>query len=592
MATQEQRREALKAVWQEARSCTRCPQLAAGRTTVVFGAGNADADLMFVGEAPGANEDKQGVPFVGQAGKLLEKLLVEIGMERADVFICNTLKCLRYDAQVQLGDGSWERIGRLVRTGYAGTVMSVDADGSIVPRKVTGWHESPRGQRPVFRMTYLSANAAGLGKVGIHLTGDHEVLTARGYVAVEDLRRGDCVATGQGLSALAHDVVCGTLLGDGHLPAKSSSLTFGHSAKQAEYAEFKAGLLAELAPSLDYRTVAAVVGGESRYDVVHVRTLAHRSLRTLRQDFYPDRKVVPRWLADRLTPRMLAFWFMDDGHVRIRPPRSPSAEIATNAFSDADRQVLLRGLMALGLAAKASRARLHFDVATTRRLSELIAPFVPPAMRYKLHPEIEPLVPFAPDRLRPGPPQTQFDEVLVRPVDPGTSQGYFCLDVEGTHNFVTGAGVVHNCRPPGNRDPQPGELDNCRDYLLRQIELIEPSVICTLGNFSTKLLRDDPTGITRVHGQPEVRTFGRRAVRLYSIFHPAAALYTPRMLETLREDFARLPELLALGAPQQPAAVVEAPPEVEPVAEPLADPVAQDAPAAEPAVEQLDLFAS
>jgi uracil-DNA glycosylase family 4 len=111
---------------------------------------------------------------------------------------------------------------------------------------------------------------------------------------------------------------------------------------------------------------------------------------------------------------------------------------------------------------------------------------------------------------------------------------------------------VLKCRPPGNRDPLPIEIDNCQDYLHRQVELIEPSVICTLGNFSTKLLRGDPTGITRLHGQPEVLTLGRRAVRLYPIFHPAAALYTPRMLETLREDFARLPELLAMGAPEQP----------------------------------------
>jgi uracil-DNA glycosylase family 4 len=108
------------------------------------------------------------------------------------------------------------------------------------------------------------------------------------------------------------------------------------------------------------------------------------------------------------------------------------------------------------------------------------------------------------------------------------------------------------CRPPGNRDPLPVEIENCQEYLLRQVELIQPTVICTLGNFSTKLLRGDPTGITRLHGQPEVLTLGRRAVRLYPIFHPAAALYTPRMLETLREDFTRLPELLALGAPEQP----------------------------------------
>jgi uracil-DNA glycosylase len=113
------------------------------------------------------------------------------------------------------------------------------------------------------------------------------------------------------------------------------------------------------------------------------------------------------------------------------------------------------------------------------------------------------------------------------------------------------------CHPPGNRDPLPIELDNCHDYLLRQVELIQPTVICTLGNFSTKLLRGDPTGITRLHGQPEVLVLGRRAVRLYPIYHPAAALYTPRMLETLREDFARLPELLALGAPEQPLEVPE-----------------------------------
>ena len=111
---------------------------------------------------------------------------------------------------------------------------------------------------------------------------------------------------------------------------------------------------------------------------------------------------------------------------------------------------------------------------------------------------------------------------------------------------------VLKCRPPGNRDPLPIEIENCHEYLLRQVELIEPSVICTLGNFSTKLLRGDPTGITRLHGQPEVITIGRRAVRLYPIYHPAAALYTPRMLQTLREDFQRLPELLAQGPPEQP----------------------------------------
>jgi uracil-DNA glycosylase len=110
------------------------------------------------------------------------------------------------------------------------------------------------------------------------------------------------------------------------------------------------------------------------------------------------------------------------------------------------------------------------------------------------------------------------------------------------------------CRPPNNRDPHPNEIESCNEYLRRQVELIQPTVICTLGNFSTKLLRGDNTGISRLHGQPEVRTIGTRAIRLYPLYHPAAALYTPSTLEVLRADFDRIPDLLAQGAPEQPAA--------------------------------------
>ncbi len=104
---------------------------------------------------------------------------------------------------------------------------------------------------------------------------------------------------------------------------------------------------------------------------------------------------------------------------------------------------------------------------------------------------------------------------------------------------------VVKCRPPGNRDPHPEEIESCHPFLRAQVELIEPRVICTLGNFSTKLLRGDPTGISRLHGQDEVRTIGVRAIRLLPLFHPAAALYTPSSLQTLRDDFARIPALLA-----------------------------------------------
>jgi uracil-DNA glycosylase family 4 len=76
----------------EASTCTRC-RLAKGRTQVVFGVGNPDADLMFIGEGPGYYEDKQGEPFVGAAGQLLTKLLGEIGLRREDVYITNVVRC-------------------------------------------------------------------------------------------------------------------------------------------------------------------------------------------------------------------------------------------------------------------------------------------------------------------------------------------------------------------------------------------------------------------------------------------------------------------------------------------------------------------
>src|SRR5207248_8133517 len=73
--------------------CTRCKLHTLGRQQVVFGVGNPDADLMFVGEAPGADEDAQGIPFVGRAGQLLTKMIAAIGMERGDVYIANVIKC-------------------------------------------------------------------------------------------------------------------------------------------------------------------------------------------------------------------------------------------------------------------------------------------------------------------------------------------------------------------------------------------------------------------------------------------------------------------------------------------------------------------
>jgi uracil-DNA glycosylase len=107
------------------------------------------------------------------------------------------------------------------------------------------------------------------------------------------------------------------------------------------------------------------------------------------------------------------------------------------------------------------------------------------------------------------------------------------------------------CRPPGNRDPQPGEIEACSPYLHKRIELIRPKVVGTLGNFATKLLTGNRTGITKVRGTTQVHVLGGRAVYIMPLLHPAAALRTPSLVDTLKEDFAKFPELLATPSPQE-----------------------------------------
>jgi uracil-DNA glycosylase family 4 len=136
---------------------------------------------------------------------------------------------------------------------------------------------------------------------------------------------------------------------------------------------------------------------------------------------------------------------------------------------------------------------------------------------------------------------------------------------------------VLKCRPPGNRDPQPLEIESCRPYLFEQVALIEPKVICTLGNFATKLLTGSQAGITSVRGLPQLHELGGHTVFILPLFHPAAALRTPAMKETLRNDLQTLPDLLAAPAPE-PVETFEEPLEVEGVAAPP------------PPADQLDLF--
>ncbi len=116
---------------------------------------------------------------------------------------------------------------------------------------------------------------------------------------------------------------------------------------------------------------------------------------------------------------------------------------------------------------------------------------------------------------------------------------------------------VIKCRPPNNRDPEPDEVETCKPFLMQQIAMIRPKLVCTLGNWATQTLLERKVGITKVRGQ----AFYLKDFVLFPLLHPAAALHQSSMLEPLREDFKKLRELLDRQAtPVEPQATqTEAP---------------------------------
>lgn len=99
---------------------------------------------------------------------------------------------------------------------------------------------------------------------------------------------------------------------------------------------------------------------------------------------------------------------------------------------------------------------------------------------------------------------------------------------------------VIKCRPPNNRDPEPDEVDACQPFLLQQIQLIKPHLVCSLGNFATQTLLGRKVGITKVHGRHVQLT----DFLLFPLYHPAAALHQGHLLSALRDDFQKLKQLL------------------------------------------------
>ena len=232
-------------------------------------------------------------------------------------------------------------------------------------------------------------------------------------------------------------------------------------------------------------------------------------------------------------------------HCGIRPPRQPSAEIATVGFCRCRPAGAPRGSPE-PRSARQGDPRAHLlrrrdDTATYRALDRPVRPAVdalqaPSGGRGARSRTTS-------SRWTPGPPEVLYDEVEVEDITRPAARRHARSSASTSRRRTTSSPRAASCTTavlPATATRCRRRSTTCQDYLFRQLELIEPKVVCTLGNFATKLLRGDPTGITRLHGRAEVRQLGPRRVRLFPIYHPAAALYTPAMLATLRADFERV----------------------------------------------------
>lgn len=133
---------------------------------------------------------------------------------------------------------------------------------------------------------------------------------------------------------------------------------------------------------------------------------------------------------------------------------------------------------------------------------------------------------------------------------------------------------VIKCRPPNNRDPEPDEVETCKPFLMQQIQMIRPQLVCTLGNWATQTLLERKVGITKVKAQ----AFYMKDFVIFPLLHPAAALHQGNLLDTLKEDFKKLKEFLDKhGKPAEPVAASVTP----------AEPVLNIEP---PQPAQMDLF--
>jgi len=352
--------------------------------------------------------------------------------------------CLSYASLVQLGDGSWRKIGELVDTRYDGLVMSVSEDGRVVQSRVVGWWDNGVTEE-WYKLHLVGGRSGRWGVLGPKFTADHEVITDRGRVPVGCLQPGDRILTTE--SAYTDDqqqVLLGTLLGDGGYSSRNNGgagLRLGQASAREAYARWKADTLMPEGYSIDDSggtwRATAVYGYRDAEMAEWARKVG---LRNGVKGIHPHHEVL-----NLLSDLGIAVWYGDDGTLL---PDGESCRIycKVDAVNGGRVAAWFQRRLGADVSYLSSQGAICFSRAATNLLHQRIARYTHPDVQYKLL-----------DRYRGSPCPTVDTEggrfyaslVEVIPVRPDSGglrdRTRYCITVEDTHNFVTESGVVRNC---------------------------------------------------------------------------------------------------------------------------------------------------
>ncbi len=417
-------------------------------------------------------EGEMGDAHVGLQARLmsqaLRKLAGTLNKSKTTAIFINQLRekigvmfgCFQYSTRVTLADGTQEKIGKIVNQKMDVEVMAVDPDtGKVEPKKIVNWFDN--GNIDEF-LQFTVYKPEGNGRAQFAATANHLISTPGGWREAGELIKGDRVLMPlkHYLSGQQRELVLGGLMGDGSVSPKrpnshgsgmKSRFRFGHGPKQDDYAKWKASLLDGVPLSISPHSKGGLM----------VETTPLAELDELRESVYIGGKKVFSWdYLKALTPFALAVWYMDDGTFaeRRKDGSAGRSDIVVEAMEKGSQRRLAATLketygLSCKLTERGGKALIVFDKDGTEALHDLIAPYVPDCMAYKLlrHHRGKEAVEVEPAEERYELAAVPIVDIHVKPKT--RSMRRFDIEVEGHHNYLVDGVMVHNSpeTTPGGR---------------------------------------------------------------------------------------------------------------------------------------------